>query len=307
MEIPEDKVIIVLILLADILNSIVREGIAVKHVDQRNAGIASMVTLTICLLFFLIASLIRVGILFCLDSLAKIFPALVQSLAAILYFYGDNINYIMQRYGDAIGCGDQCVTNNRIASVVALGVALLILQLVPSVLRKIADWTDDESVWYSTLDMIAVILKIDILYTAVVTMTKTDEFCGYIDETLSITFIIICTLVGIFAMVIHCRFSMKKVADQYKIVIVGSCVALAFSFILFLLADNEQPIDCAFDCDTFAANQTVNAITCNKRGNDGLRLGFMLVPFIMVFIIGSGLFFAICLDNNDERNKYQTV
>jgi hypothetical protein len=46
---------------------------------------------------------------------------------------------------------------------------------------------------------------------------------------------------------------------------------LAFGFILYMLADNEQPMDCGFDCDTFAANQTINDLDCVSDCDDEER------------------------------------
>jgi hypothetical protein len=62
--------------------------------------------------------------------------------------------------------------------------------------------------------------------------------------------------------------------------------------IWYMLADNEQPMDCGFDCDTFTANQTINDLDCvsdcdiqRKSG-----LGFMLVTLVIVVIAGLLLF-----------------
>ena len=57
----------------------------------------------------------------------------IQTLGAILYFYGDNIGYIMQNYSEELGCGDQCILNNQIAAIMSLGLALIILHFFPDV------------------------------------------------------------------------------------------------------------------------------------------------------------------------------
>lgn len=233
---------------------------------------------------------------------------MVLSFAAALYIYGDNINYIMQRYGEELGCGEQCVTNNRIAAVISLGTALIILELFPPAIHKfikIVEWEDTRSTWYSSLDMITIILRVDVLYTAVAIFAQTDEFCGHTDKALSASFITLCIIVGLSIMVINCVYSMKKVKNDDNAVfyMVGTCVPLAFSLIMFMLADNEQPIDCAFICDSFAANQTLNDLSCNIQGTSGLRLGFMLVTFTIIVVVGFVLFCkGILSEDNDDEN-----
>jgi flagellar biosynthesis protein FliQ len=304
---------------ADILNSISREitALAVGDDDNlRGAGIGSVAVL--CVVSLMVFPVILLFLIYhaCnptnpeLPAVCRRFIiALVQSFAAGLYFYGDNINYIMQRYSDALGCGDQCVTNNRIAAVISLGIALIMFQLFPLALSKfyhIVEWEDKRSTWYSSLDMITVYVKVDIVYTAIAVMTQTDAFCSHTDLTLSASFIIICILVGLAIMIIDCLYSIKETSGgndptANKVCLIGACVPLAFGFILYMLADNEQPMDCGLNCDTFAANQTMNDLDCDARTNSGLRLGFMLVTLIIV-VVGALLFTIAVLSKDDETD-----
>ena len=197
-----------------------------------------------------------------------------QIIASMLYFYGDNINYILERYGENLGCGDVCVENNRIAAVVTLGLSLILFHITPGVLRKIAkmnDWKYTETGWKSALDMLVIIVKIDTVFTVVAIMAQTDEYCNSTDVGLSWSFVVICFFAGLVAMIVYGVFSCYKLDNSDKC----KCITLAFFLLLFcfpmyLLADNQQPIDCAFGCDTFAANMTQNEINCNMRGSAGL-------------------------------------
>ena len=69
---------------------------------------------------------------------------------------------------------------------------------------------------------------------------------------------------------------------------------------MYMLVDNDQPLGCAFDCDTFAANQTIYDMRCNVGANGGLRLGFTLMTLLIVVILGLVLFCtAVCSDDAD--------
>jgi hypothetical protein len=288
----------------DILNSILREIVALAGSDNGNqqaAGIGSIAVLcVISLLVFPALTLIlyaskkesneTLGI--------RITIALVQLFAACFYFYGDNINYIMRRYGDKLGCDDQCVTNNRIAAVIALGIGVIMLHLFPPVVLKsfnMVKWEDHRSSWYSSLDVIAVYMNINVIYTAFAIMTQTDTFCSHTDLAFSTSGIVICILAGLAIMIIECLCSICNKADPKFI---GACVPLAIGFILYLLADNEQPMDCAFDCDAFAANQS-----CDARTNSGLRLGFMLATLIIVVVVVGLLSVHHNYDETDRKQN----
>jgi hypothetical protein len=146
--------------------------------------------------------------------------------------------------------------------------------------------------------MITVYIKVDIVFKAIAVMTQTDAFCSHTDLALSASFITICILVGLAIMIIDCLYAISKTDAWY---LIGACVPLAFGFILYMLADNEQPMDCGFDCDTFAANQTINDLDCDIQTNSGLRLGFMLVTLGIVVVVGLLLFCKAVFSGDDDE------
>ena len=300
--VPEDKVTIILMLLADMLNTIFREITALatrNNEHQRDAAVGSVVLLCLLILIFLVVNVLLFLLSLCYaDSSTqnctafsrRVIIVVVQTLGALLYIYGDNIGYILQNYSEELGCGTQCVINNRIAAVLTLGLALVILQLFPVAFKKVdvvikdgienTDWNDKTSPWIAGLDLITLFVKVDILYTTVAIMTQTSEFCGHTDKALSWTFIVFCSFVGLGYMVINTLYAYTKInydKDKRLPSLIPSGIFLAFSLCMYLLADNEQPLDCGFGCDTFAANQTMNEISCNVEANSGLRLAFMLL------------------------------
>ena len=145
--VPDDKIVIVLVLFADILFTLSREIIILATLDeenQRSAGIATVVMFVFSPALFL--GVFSAHYMFCIIKCSikshgskkiKIIFVLVQIVATLLYFYGDNINFIVRTYGDELGCGDQCVENNRIAAVVTSGLALLMFYVLPPVLKTL--------------------------------------------------------------------------------------------------------------------------------------------------------------------------
>lgn len=188
------------------MHSIFRESIALavhenNSNEQRAAGIASVTAMSVlCFLFFPIAYLVLLIIdlsrhqraLGCLALGKRGIVTLIQSVAAFLYFYGDNIDQVIQRYGEDLGCDDQCEKNNRIAAVISLGVALILLHHLPPIahnLDYLLKWEDTTmtSEWLLSLDMINIIIKVDAFYTVVVMTAETGNgFCGRIQVVIMI-------------------------------------------------------------------------------------------------------------------------
>lgn len=306
-EIPESKGILIFVLLADMVNTILREIVSLIDSEGRGAGIATVVLFVLVIVvFFGILSILHLIYLCCEnedDTLFKIAFSLVNILGAILYFYGDNITFIFDKYGDALGCGEQCVENNRIAAVITLGLALVLYHLLPPCLHQVATLCElsESTSWYSASSMITTIIKVDALFTVVAIMAQTTEFCGNVDLSISVAFLVISLVVGIALMIFYSYVSYKSIKDkEWGWIVPLACVLLVIMFPMYVLADNLQPLDCAFGCDTFAFNQTQNEIGCDEVGNSALRLGLTIVAFGTVSTLS--LVFFCCRDNTEKEN-----
>ena len=219
--------------------------------------------------------------------------AVVQAIGVLFYYYGDNINNLLEHYGEELGCGSTCREDNRIAAVIFLGLALVSYQAFPMAMKKCAElsgYADNLNVtgWFTAADMIPVLLKIDALYTVVVTMAQTTEFCGTHDLGISIAFLcilfVVTLIVEITSLIYSCKIAddSNKLHTVFSVVVIFGLVAVMICFPLYLLADNMQPLDCAFNCDTFASNTTQNDVSCLQRANNGVRIGFTGVTFILI-------------------------
>ena len=308
-ELPEyskgSEGILIFVLLCDMLNTAIREIISLSaqnEEDRQPAALATVILFGLVVVLFF-GSLAIINLVYLCynesdDLPIKIAILVVEIIGSILYFYGDNIGFIFDQYGEILGCGQQCVENNRIAAVITLGLALIFYHLFPPCLIKAAKMFDLEgetTAWYSATDMFTSILKIDSLFTVVAIMAQTDEFCGRTDLSISIAFLVLCFIVGIGLLVTYCSFSSYILKDNRDTetwwwIVPFAFILLSLCFPMYVLADNLQPLDCAFGCDSFAANQTQNAIGCNAVANSALRLGFTLFTFITVSILSLLLF-----------------
>ena len=310
--------VVVLLLLLEILNTIIREIISLIAPASRSAAISTVVLFSIMLavLFFGPMCYIIYHMIShckekekekeCLHVTTRTTFILLEASAAVFYFFGDNFNYIAQNYREELNCGPGCINNVRIATGVLLGVALIIFNIAPPVLHTLVDifkkkdetfkdeWEEEEEeeqdVWYTTPRMVTSIVKIDTLYTVITIMVQTDEFCGIVDLSISITFFIIVFFLGTTAIIIYAIYSCVTIEDGTHY-ITASCALLVIGLPLYMLADNQQPIDCAFGCDTFAANTTRNELECDLRGNNAMRLVFMLVA-LGIFILAPLILFC---------------
>ena len=283
------------------LNTIFRETVPFTSLDQQTAGLATVIFFSLdAVVFFGILSTINMLYFCCTgeDFRFKFIVLLAEIIAALLYFYGDNIGFIVDRYGDVLGCGPQCTENNRIAAIITLGIALMYYQLFPSCIHTIAvnygvEHTDTG--WYSATNMMAIILKVDAVFTIVAIMSQTTDFCSRTDVSISVAFFVICTIAGISIMCVYCCLSAWKLSDDADTkawcwIVPLTFILLVLSFPMYVLADNPQPLDCAWGCDSFASNNTLNNLTCNNVGNSALRLGFTSVTFLTVGTLSLVLF-----------------
>ena len=68
---------------------------------------------------------------------------IAQIIASLLYFYGDNIYFILRRYSEDLNCVGQCFDNNLKAATATLCLSLILFQIFPHASEKVA------KMWYN--------------------------------------------------------------------------------------------------------------------------------------------------------------
>lgn len=309
--------ILVFMLLADIMNSIIREIIFLSDSESKRAGSAAMIVfISLTLIVFVVFSFfnmiyvlskygdgddsldfkigrLKAEVPSCTKVCCTKFFVLTAEVAGVaLFLYGDNVIYLLNRYGEPLGCDEQCFERHRAAAVITLSLTLIIYFFLPTCCLKIVGLCDIEMTgraWFSSLDMITALLKIDALFTLVMTLDDSN-FCTTSENTISITLLVILALIGIPLVFKSCIFPFLDFDKPW--LILASFLILIFSIPVHLLTDNIQPLDCSFSCDSFTFNQTINDFDCDYVGNSVTRLTFSISNFIFVLTVSIMLLFA---------------
>ena len=307
----EDKIVMLSLLLAEIVNSIIRDitALASQNCESRErAAMAEIVLFPIISVLFLVVVFPAFYIFIYKkenewfeNKGIHIILLLIQLIGASLFTYGDNINKIIGRYSEEL-C-DECLENINISARMALGLSLTIFHALPHALHKLfqsmeISIEEEERAWH-VLNMATTIIKIDSLYT-VATTEVTGELCSDTHIVTSSVLFAIIFLYGIIVKVFDCKRSkvnLENLKDN-KCIITASVITVICLF-LYLLADNTQPIDCAFGCNfstltnySFECNTSSNMTeiegSCDITGNSILRLVFMIA--VVVGLISVSLF-----------------
>lgn len=308
-----------MLLMADMLNTLVQNIILLIRGDRISSAIAafSMFGIIAVVFFGSLAIVHFLYLCFLRGHRINFITSLLQTVGALFFFYGNNINDLIGNYGFDIGCDATCTANSRIISSFALGIALIIFNIVPpvtkSVLKLLKLKRKPTSVvakkipdWFAAIDMITMFVKINTLYSAIVSMVQSAEFCNNTDVATSTTFLLVCIIIGFFAEVVYfmnARATNKDNSKLYTGLVSFTFAAMLLCLPLYLLADNRQPLDCAFGCDTFALNLGLNALSCNSLANEGVRIGFTTLALIFIGTIPI-IFFIL---NRKAREEFTEI
>ena len=333
--------------MCDIFNTFLREVIYLSGgSESEGAAIA-----TFFFLFFILACLVAytvfasVVIIEYSDAvdtnknreLSKaISTAVLYSLGVAFYFVGDNIGYVITQYGDVVNCEQQCQANFRTAGVVFLGLALICYHLLPPVFNEgfealffngKENHKHTPKAWRRLIECVVIIPKIDVLYSAIVTMSEANnEICGPADLGISIAFTVIFNLIGCTMIILYGVYAVtiikkmrhdnnKLINKRYRFLSILIAVTTCFIFILHFLADNDLPLDCARKCETNSnpgngtesPNLTSMIMTCsNDRDISLVRLGFTIVTLVAVYIILKLIPLVFAEDTKIEKSIYST-
>lgn len=304
--IPESTGLFVFLLLADILNIIMQEIILLSNGDRTSSAIAAFTVFTlIAVVLFgplVLAHCIYLG--FFKRHFISFISSTLQTFGALFFFYGNNIGSLIDSYRMDVGCDEYCVENVRLTASFSLGISLVIFNFVPPMLKRLLETLRSKAKlakkektvpsWISALDMVTMFIKIDLFYSAIVGMVQAPGFCSTRDIGISTVFFFFCVILGVSAELIYYGYALSSNEKKDKVftkLVSLSMVVMVVCLPLYLLADNRQPLDCAFGCDTFAANVTINSITCDQAANSAVRLLFTLITFIPLAPIIFVLFF----------------
>jgi hypothetical protein len=300
----------VFIILANFLNSVVRSAAVVGSEVTGNAYAAAITTVTfygffgVCLMFSPIAVLLIVRKLSnaqfdCETCGLRTSSVVLSYVAALVYYYGANIIPIMDIYGDELKCGETCARNIKFSASVMLAIGLLLFFITPGIIERFKKTGyDGFTRWsHTVLDVSQVIIQLNAIYSEVSIIIDTSESCTSTNQGLSITLIVFTSFVGLIYLgfLYFYTFSTMKPpgSDDTKVQVrsfgltfVAIVICAMVSLVLHILAQNTQPIGCAFGCDDMNLGRNINATVINSEC-DMLIFGIAN----LVFSVFSPLFF----------------
>jgi len=176
----------------------------------------------------------------------------VHVVIAVLYFYGKNIGYIVKKYGEELECGDKCVTNNQIAAIGGLGLTLLLLYAIPLLHEYIKEKSSNKhhSLWHFFFGVILVLVHINSIYSAVLSIIPEQLKCVKEAWILSTVFLVVASLLGLVTIFTNKdiwnkqELSAASLSDDIKTGYLIKCGAIFLVIVLplYLLTNNELPL-----------------------------------------------------------------
>ena len=158
----------VLMLVLDIVYGVLHEVISLFPVG-RSTAIATVVCFGLAGFF----TVVMAGVFFVLFleyySHLAVFSWFLHLLLVCMYYYGKNINNILLRYGDELGCDNNCQEVNQDVALFFLTLSVLILtSLIPHLHRYIKKKCCDthHTYWHYFYGTVLIFIHVNAIYAA---------------------------------------------------------------------------------------------------------------------------------------------
>jgi len=301
------------VLVIGLIDKIIRNSIEVGDVKSfYGAGIGSLVYF--CLLCLLIVVGPLVGLCCVKEKCCslKIMRYLLTLVVASLYYFGDNIDYFALLYGETFNCDKDCQQRLVIVKQVCLGAAILYVHTMPFLDPKPHE-SEFKRVHY-VLNLINMLIKVDMIYSLV---TATDILPGgdcSVIKPLSFTLVALATVIGWFAIIWQSIEGARVIYQDNASANCKTCSTFCEVFLLlvslplFLLADNQQPLQCGLvgsvlDSRVYGCgNLTVAGDRNDIRNLSIIRLVFTLITAVPVILVLRIVGRKLCSQQEKEEN-----
>lgn len=275
---------------ADNLNSILRGIIALSAVGNENSERIIAIA-SVCVLFFALLCLYGLVVLLkcccrCSRDTTVNDIVILQLVGLLLYMYGNNVNFIVERFAEDLRCNEECVRINNAAGIVCLGIALIILVLPQMCSNNAPTEKADQTphaLYDFVLNMIAIFVVLGALYTTITNVIL--EVCDTFNMIFTSVFLLLCSLSGLYYMA-------RQTAQCIRECNVKICkglvlmITISLSLLLYLLADNPLPLNCAFE-HLPSGNETLTSFDLprvnlrSKRATDAVRLVLVVGTLVL--------------------------
>ena len=230
---------------------------------------------------------------------------IITTVAGLAYLIGDNIAQFVTNYQSDLGCSTKCLESVGNAGSTLLVISLVLFGIVPTFIHgatTVSNLVYDVRVnlgyfwspWRAAGHSIALIVQLDAWFSIISGLqTNSDSFCPSNELDIlwvlyGVTIVIWGTvLVVIFAPGIIEAIMNKKMIYRkiFKITLIA--VVIWFCSGVAIIADNDQPIGCLFECDFTTENRTN---VCKEVAQHGTRIGLLFIALIPLAVMSFSIF-----------------
>ena len=230
---------------------------------------------------------------------------IITTVAGLAYLIGDNIAQFVTNYQSDLGCSTKCLESVGNAGSTLLVISLVLFGIVPTFIHgatTVSNLIYDVRVnlgyfwspWRAAGHSIALIVQLDAWFSIISGLqTSSDSFCP--SNELDILWVLYGVTILIWAIVLAVIFApgvieaiMSKQQIRRKIFIITLiAVVIWFSSGVAIIADNDQPIGCLFECDFTTENRTN---VCNEGAQHGTRIGLLFIALIPLAVMSISIF-----------------
>ena len=253
------------------------------NTDMMEDGIISLlvIVLLIVVIYIIFSLVIIVGTIISRETIILkkskthfitiVVAHVLTALAGVSYLLGNKIGTIFANYGEYLNCNNKCrEILDEIGNTLVI-LSILLLTLTPPLVNKINVLSshvvkDTHSIkedkeplwspWKIIVQSLALILDLDAWFTAVSGIPiKATIYCPFHEKCLEWSLFVISLIVWAMLVVViglpYIIKTYKTKENRHKALIL--CIILALIWVTsggYLLADNTQPLGCAFGCYT---------------------------------------------------------
>lgn len=229
----------------------------------------------------------------CQKGTFRIVSIVFLTIGTIMYYYGDNADSIV---GEELECSDECVRNNKFAQSVMLLISTLLFFITPEILQRFPYMGyDSYTRWHHVIfDVSAVIIQLNSLYASANIIIDTDQSCSEDDHNVRIASIVLTLFIGLLYFIFYYVYMIGTV-DEPKhasrqnfgelwswLLTLTVAIFGLLSSVFYVLADNTQPLGCAFGCDAMNIDNATAVIGTDVIQCDVLGLSVASLIFILL-------------------------
>ena len=208
---------------------------------------------------------------------------IVTTIAGLAYLTGDNFTPIVATYQKELNCTGECLETVGNVGTTLLVASLVLFGMVTAFLRRLSNLnvcnSDSGGDWSSRKaagQAIALIVELDAWFSIIAGLqTISPSVCP--PQQLQVLWVLYGVTISI--------PGIKSKENCCKVIVIA--IVIWFSSAIAIIADDNQPIGCLFDCG-FTEDHTLSD-DCNEKAEHGARIGLLFLALIPLAIISVSL------------------